>query len=188
MAFDAKYVRTLAPAGGVINFISITGNSHRYFWIASSAIKLMLDRGIKVFEKLKKADKDGNTEIELTLENYNTNNSGEEFDETAGYIVVKNLEEERANELKKLQEEFLEEMGLKIAEELEEKVKKLNNSNTQEPSTGGSDQGTITGSGASIGGSDQGTVTGSGASIGGSNQGTVVGSGDSLIDTDPDNP
>ena len=48
----AKNVRTLAFGGGVANFMGITGNSHKYFWLSTDLIKLMLDRHIKVYERL----------------------------------------------------------------------------------------------------------------------------------------
>lgn len=48
----AKNVRTLAFGGGVANFMGITGNSHKYFWLSTNLIKLMLDRHIKVYERL----------------------------------------------------------------------------------------------------------------------------------------
>lgn len=48
----AKNVRTLAFGGGVANFMGITGNSHKYFWLSTDLIKLMLDRHIKVYERI----------------------------------------------------------------------------------------------------------------------------------------
>jgi hypothetical protein len=48
----AKNVRTFAFGGGVANFMGITGNSHKYFWLSTDLIKLMLDRHIKVYERL----------------------------------------------------------------------------------------------------------------------------------------
>lgn len=53
----AKNVRTLAFGGGVANFMGITGNSHKYFWLSTDLIKLMLDRHIKVYERLLPTEK-----------------------------------------------------------------------------------------------------------------------------------
>lgn len=122
MAVDAKYVRVLSPAGKTVNFTAITGNSHRYYWLTSDLIKTMLDKKIRVFEKLKAVDASGKTEIELTKKNFDSNNNGKEYDATSGEIVIKDLEKERALELKKYQEEFLEELGFAIAEQLEANV------------------------------------------------------------------
>ena len=63
----AKNVRTLAPGGGVANFMGITGDSHKYFWLSTDLIKLMLDRHIRVFERL------------LPTEEQATNDDGEKM-------------------------------------------------------------------------------------------------------------
>lgn len=126
MAVNAKYVRVVADAGMTANFMSIAGNSHRYHWLSSELIKAMLDKGINVYEKLAEPAEDGSIEVELTEENYTSDNSGIVFNEASGAVVVQDLEKERADYLQEVHEEFMEKLGLEIKDQLEEKVEKYN--------------------------------------------------------------
>lgn len=123
MDIDAKYVRTLAPAGSTANFTSIAGNSHRYFWLSIDLIEALLEQGIKVFEKLKVQDANGNSEIELTLQNFNSNNNGIEYDDNE--VVVKDHEAIRAKELKESKEEDLKNIGLEIKKAMDKRMSKF---------------------------------------------------------------
>lgn len=109
---ESKIVRTVAPAGVAVNFAGITGNSHHYYPCAVSLIKLMLERKVLVYEKLAEPAEDGSTEVQLTLENFDQDNSGEEVAEGAN--IIPNLEEQIANQHTEEREAFLEEKGLEI--------------------------------------------------------------------------
>ena len=109
---ESKIVRTVAPAGVSVNFTGITGNSHHYYPCAVSLIKLMLERKVLVYEKLAEPAEDGSTEVQLTLENFDQDNSGEEVAEDAN--IIPNLEEEIADKHAEEREAFLEEKGLEI--------------------------------------------------------------------------
>ena len=111
---QSKIVRTVAPAGVTVNFTGITGNNHQYYPCAVSLIKLMLERNVLVYEKLAEPAEDGSTEVQLTLENFNQDNSGEAVEE--GAHVIPNLEEQIANQHAKEREAFLEEKGQEIKE------------------------------------------------------------------------
>ena len=170
---DAKLVRTYAKAGQVANFVAITGNSHRYQWMSISIIKQMLERGIRVYEKLEEGFEleDGSTEIELTLgnenagveANYNVDNGGEPFDANdKSIVVVQNLEEQRIEELNLIKEEQLAELGMKIKEDMEkvyedDTVENDDNTESVNDNTGGTgaSTGTVTGGGASFNEDDE---------------------------------
>ena len=109
---ESKIVRTVAPAGVAVNFAGITGNSHHYYPCAVSLIKLMLERKVLVYEKLAEPAEDGSTEVQLTLDNFDQDNSGEEVAEDAH--VIPNLEEEIATQHAEEREAFLEEKGQEI--------------------------------------------------------------------------
>lgn len=109
----AKNVRTLAPGGGVANFMGITGNSHRYFWLSTDLIKLMLDRGIRVFEENEDPEV---KEVELTLENYNQDTGGATLDEDSDIVVIQDLEGQRQAMYDAEKEEWLAEVGKNIKE------------------------------------------------------------------------
>ena len=128
---DAKLVRTYAKAGQVANFVAITGNNHRYQWMSISIIKQMLERGVRVYEKLEDGIEleDGSTEIELTLgdedagiaANYDADTGGVPFDaEDKSIVVVQNLEEQRIEELNTIKEQHLADIGMKIKEHMDE--------------------------------------------------------------------
>ena len=159
----AKNVRTLAPGGGVANFMGITGDSHKYFWLSTDLIKLMLDRHIRVFERLapteeQATNEDGellwyyvdtetggtvtiasdtepvpgegdipagveinpvmveveNGEVELTEENYTTDNGGETLEEDSDVVVIQDLEGQRQDQYDTEMEAWLEEIGKTI--------------------------------------------------------------------------
>ena len=78
----AKKVRLLAPGGGVLNFVGVTGNSHFAYPVSTTLIKTALERKIRVFETLATPAEDGSTEVELTLENYASDNGGATVAET----------------------------------------------------------------------------------------------------------
>lgn len=127
MSVTAKFVRTLAPAGSTVNFTAITGNSHRYFWISTELIKSMLEKDIRVFERLKENTEEGVKDTELTLENYAEENTNcVKFDEDSNDIVIKDYELKRSEELQETHEEFLENIGLEIKSELDKKIEKYN--------------------------------------------------------------
>ena len=116
MAITAKYVRTLAPGGAALNFVGITGNSHRYFPVSTTLIEKALRRGVKVYELVETLDAENNvtatSEIELTLENFESDNGGKAVAE--GVNIVPDIEKETAD---KHAEEFaaiLTEKGLAI--------------------------------------------------------------------------
>lgn len=88
----AKKVRLLAPGGGVLNFVGVTGNSHFAYPVSTTLIKTALERKIRVFETLATPAEDGSTEVELTLENYASDNGGAVVAETD--CVVPDIEKE----------------------------------------------------------------------------------------------
>lgn len=138
MSVTAKFVRTLAPAGSTANFTAITGNSHRYFWLSTELIKSMLKKDVRAFERLKEATEDGVKDIELTLENcMEANSNCVEFNKNSNDVVVKDYELKRAEELKEINEEFLENMGMEIKNELDKKVEKYNKKHSVEITASG---------------------------------------------------
>ena len=119
---NAKFVRILAPGGVTLNFTGITGNSHKAVAMPVTLIKKALDRGAKVYELIEEKDEDENvigySEVELTVENYATDNGGKEV--TASNNVVPDIEKELAELHAAEFQERLEQKGLEIKERQEE--------------------------------------------------------------------
>lgn len=114
MSVNAKMIRTLAPAGTSINFMSICGNSIFDYPCPVSMIKTMIERGIRVYEQLDTPAEDGSTEVLLTLENYDKDNGGVEVPEDA--IIIPDIELEVANTHAEEYAELLVQKGKAIKE------------------------------------------------------------------------
>ena len=120
----AKYVRLESPAGTVANFQGITGKNHKLVWISMDLIKVLLDKGVKVYEFIPGESTEDpethvittteNSEILLTLENYEDSNGGKEF--TENDVIVTDLEKERNVKLKEIEENNL---NLRVKEIIE---------------------------------------------------------------------
>lgn len=112
----AKFVRTLAPGGATLNFTGITGNSHKAVAMPLTLIKKALDRGVKVYELIEVKDEDENVigyeDLELTAENYASDNGGKKV--TASNNVVPDVEKEREDTHAAEFAERLAEKGLEI--------------------------------------------------------------------------
>lgn len=112
----AKFVRTLAPGGATLNYTGITGNSHKAVAMPLSLIKKGLERGVKFYELIEEKDDDGNvtgySEVELTLENYDSDNGGKAVEATNN--VVPDVEEERKTIHDQEYADRLAEKGLEI--------------------------------------------------------------------------
>lgn len=108
----AKIVRTLAPAGVAANFMGITGNSHHYYPVEITLIEKMIKRGVLVYELLAEESENGETEVLLTLENFDQDNSGKQLEENIA--IVPDLELAIANTHAEEKEAFLEEKGKEI--------------------------------------------------------------------------
>lgn len=115
MAITAKMIRTLAPAGSSINFMSLCGNSIFDYPCSITMIKTMLERGVKVYEQLAEPAEDGSTEIELTLENYAEDNGGIEIEDNAD--IIPDIELEVATAHAEEYEENMKNKGLNIKEQ-----------------------------------------------------------------------
>lgn len=121
----AKFVRTVAPAGVSINFTGICGNSHHYYAVDISLIKLMLERGVLVYEKLEEPAEDGSTEVLLTLDNYNTDLDGQEI--SSSEVIVPNIEKQIQDTHTAERTEFLREKGLEIKDKQTQSYKEYFN-------------------------------------------------------------
>ena len=108
----AKKVRLLAPGGGVLNFVGVTGNSHFAYPVSTTLIKTALERNIKVFEELATPAADGSTEVELTLENYAADNGGAVVSDTD--CVVPDIEKEVADTHAAEDTAWIQQKGLEI--------------------------------------------------------------------------
>lgn len=241
----AKNVRTLAPGGGVANFMGITGNSHKYFWLSTDLIALMLSREIKVYERLaptevQDTDEEGTPlwqwtseetggsgivasdeepvageddipedaviepvmvmteegEVELTTENYDQDNGGEELDEDSDVVVIQDLEGERQAQHDAEKADYLTELGLIIKARQDamaggDEEEDVETGTEESPTLSGSSEDVTEGNefddtDTVVGGSGTDTVTVTGGSdtdtvVGGSGTDTVtVTGGDSL--------
>ena len=129
----AKFVRTLAPGGATLNFTGITGNSHKAVAMPLTLIKKALDRGVKVYELIEIKDEDneviGYEDLELTEENYASDNGGKEV--TASNNIVPDVEKEREDIHAAEMAERLAEKGLEIKER-QEALAAQNNQESEE--------------------------------------------------------
>ena len=118
-----KYVRVVGRAGNSVNFRGITGDTYRYIWLDEGLIEELIEKGHRVYEKILPSNEDNtgsettkteSTELLLTLENYNTENGGEVLSSDTVVSVVSNLEKERYERLKAIEEQNLLEIGKAI--------------------------------------------------------------------------
>lgn len=112
----AKSVRIVVPAGVTINYAGQTGDSHRvhYLNLPVSIIKKLLERGAKVYE-VKDVEVDHVAtieEVELTLENAETDNGGRAVPADATLTV--DVEDEVAEKHAEEAEARMEAIGLEI--------------------------------------------------------------------------
>ena len=180
----AKKVRLLAPGGGVLNFVGVTGNSHFAYPVSTTLIKTALERKIRVFETLATPAEDGSTEVELTLENYASDNGGAVVAETD--CVVPDIEKAVSDLHATEAVEWIKKKGREI---------KARNDAAADTVTGGAGNDSVpggTGSDTLSGGGGNSSVpggTGSDTLNGGAGDDTVIGpiGGDSVSGFDGDN-
>lgn len=117
-----KWVRILAPAGCCLNFMGITGNTHKYFALPVSMIKTAIERGAKVYELKIDEEKDEEenvissteSEVALSLENYASDNGGKEVTAEDAKNAAPDIEKEVAETHAAEAEEKLVAIGLEI--------------------------------------------------------------------------
>ena len=164
-----KYVRVESPTGGIVlNWMGMGQDTHYAYPLTIDAIKRLIARGARCYERLEEADENGKWEVLLTLENLEEDNGGlpvpdevNIIQDEEGIVAAKHEEEwydyliMRGSEIKEKQEKIAENYFLMYP---------LEGSTISSGSTSSSISGSTISSGStssSISGSTDSSITGS---------------------------